>query len=286
MSNIREILTSIKEIILDYVKHRLFPITMLIIVLFFLLVRRLFVLQIIEGDEHVENFIYKTERTLKIEAVRGNIFDRNGKLIAYNELSYSVVYSNDNAVSVRADELGISETELKNDIVHKTIQILEQNGDDLFVDFPIEVMPSGNYNFTISGTSLNNFKRDVFAANSFDELTDERKNATADDIVTFLCNERFEISDKYSKAEKLKILSCRYKLWLNRFQQYMPVTIAYDISEESNAAINEYSDELLGMQVSVKSLRKYNDAEYFAHIIGYTGIISDTELTDLNEKIP
>ena len=37
MSNIREILTSIKEIILDYVKHRLFPITVLIVVLFFLL---------------------------------------------------------------------------------------------------------------------------------------------------------------------------------------------------------------------------------------------------------
>lgn len=286
MSNIREILTSIKEIILDYVKHRLFPITVLIVVLFFLLVRRLFVLQIIEGDEHMENFIYKTERTLTIEAVRGNIFDRNGKLIAYNELSYSVVYSNDNTVSARAAELGISEAELKNDIVHRTIEILEQNGDDLFVDFPIEVMPSGDYGFTISGTSLNNFKRDVFAANSFDELTDERKNATADEIVTFLCNDRFEISDKYSKTEKLKILSCRYKLWLNRFQQYMPVTIAYDISEESNAAINEYSDELLGMQVSVKSLRKYNDAEYFAHIIGYTGIISDTELTDLNEKNP
>lgn len=286
MSNIREILTAIKEIILDYVKHRLFPITVLIIVLFFLLVKRLFVLQIIEGDEHMENFIYKTERTLKIEAVRGNIFDRNGKLIAYNELSYSVVYSNDNAVSVRAKELGISETELKNDILHRTIKILEQNGDALFVDFPIEVTSSGNYGFTISGTSLNNFKRDVFAANSFDELSDERKNATADDIVTFLCDERFEISDKYSKTEKLKILSCRYKLWLNRFQQYMPVTIAYDISEASNAAINEYSDELLGMQVSVKSLRKYNDAIYFAHIIGYTGIISDTELTDLNEKNP
>ena len=55
---IREILHSIKEIILDYVKHRLFPITVLVIVLFFILVRRLFVLQIIEGEEHMENFIY------------------------------------------------------------------------------------------------------------------------------------------------------------------------------------------------------------------------------------
>lgn len=286
MSNLREILTSIKEIILDYVKHRLFPITALIVVLFCLLVRRLFVLQIIEGDEHMKNFIYKTEKTLTIESVRGNIYDRNGRLLAYNELSYSVIYSNDNSVAQRAKELGMTEADLKNQIVYRTIKILEKNGDKLFVDFPIVVSETGSYEFTISDTTLNNFKRDVYAANSFDELPDEKKNATAEDIITFLCDERFEISDVYTKDEKLKILSCRYKLWQNRFQQYMPVTIAYDISEESNAAINEYSDELLGMQVSVKSLRKYNDAEYFAHIIGYIGPISDTELKELNEANP
>lgn len=286
MSNLREILTSIKEIILDYVKHRLFPITALIIVLFCLLVRRLFVLQIIEGDEHLNNFIYKTKKTLTIESVRGSIYDRNGRLLAYNELSYSVIYSNDNSVSQRAKELGMTEADLKNQIVYRTIKILEENGDRLFVDFPIEISETGSYEFTISDTTLNNFKRDVYAANSFDELPDKKKNATAEDIITFLCDERFEISDVYTKDEKLKILSCRYKLWQNRFQQYMPVTIAYDISEESNAAINEYSDELLGMQVSVKSLRKYNDAEYFAHIIGYIGPISDTELKELNEANP
>ncbi|MDE6024427.1 MAG: hypothetical protein K2G45_03135 [Lachnospiraceae bacterium] len=281
---LREILTSIKEIILDFVKHRLFPVTVLVIVMFFILVKRLFALQIVEGQEHMENFIYKTEKTLTIESVRGNIFDRNGKLLAYNELSYSVVYSNNNNVEAKAKELGISESELKNQIVHRTIQILESNNDHLFVDFPIQLTPSGNYEFTISDNQLKTFKKDVYGANTFDSLTDEHKNATADDIMEYLCTKRFEISDKYSKDEQLKILSCRYKLWQNRFQQYMPVTIAYDISEASNAAITEYCDELLGMEVSVKSLRRYNDAKYFAHIIGYIGAISDTELSEYNSK--
>lgn len=284
---LREILTSIKEMILDYVKHRLFPVTVVVIVLFAILIRRLFVLQIIEGEEHMENFIYKSEKTLTIEGVRGNIYDRNGKLIAYNELSYSVVYSNDTGISAKAGALGVSENELKNSILSRTIQILEEHGDSLYVDFPIALTGTDGYKYTVRDSQLKNFLKDVYSVTDFDLLDDEKKNATADDVMAYLTSDKmFNLSDTYSKEEALKIVSCRYKLWLNRYQQYMPVTIAYDISEESNAAITEYSDELLGMDVTVKSLRKYNDAEYYAHIIGYIGAIGSEELQEYNENLP
>ena len=123
---LREILSSIKEIIVDYVKSRLFPVTVVVLVLFSILVHQLFVLQIKEGSEHAENFVYKSKKTLSIDSVRGNIFDCNGKLIAYNELSYSVVFSNDTSQTAKANELNISENELKNQIVYETIQILEK----------------------------------------------------------------------------------------------------------------------------------------------------------------
>ena len=42
---LREILQSIKEIIVDYVKSRLFPVTVVVLVLFSILVHQLFVLQ-------------------------------------------------------------------------------------------------------------------------------------------------------------------------------------------------------------------------------------------------
>ncbi len=282
---IREILHSIKEIILDYVKHRLFPITVLVLVLFFILVRRLFVLQIIEGEEHMENFIYTAEKTLTVESVRGKILDRDGTVLAYNELSYSVVFSNNANTAIKAKELGISENAYKNNVVYRVINILEENGDELLVDFPIEIGNSGEYKFTTSDTQLKNFIKNVYSATSFDALSDEKKNSTAADIVEYLNTELFEIGDEYEADTALKILACRYKLWLNRYQQYVPVTIAYDISEESNAYITEYSDELIGMEISVKSLRKYNDAKYFAHIIGYIGAISDDEMTKYNAEL-
>lgn len=283
---IREILESIKEIILDYVKHRLFPVTVVIIVLFSILINRLFTLQIKEGEEHLNNFIYKSKKTLTIEAVRGNIYDRNGKLLAYNELSYSVTYSNNPGLSIKAEELGISENQLKNQILYDTIQILQTNNDELYLDFPIQIDEKGEYKFTVSDTGLKNFLKNVYSVNSFDDLTDEQKNSTAADVVTYLSEKVFEISSEYSKEDALLILGCRYKLWLNRFQQYLPVTLAYNISEESNAAITEYSDELLGIDITVKSLRKYNDAKYFAHVLGYTGTISAEELERYNASLP
>ena len=123
---LREILQSIKEIIVDYVKSRLFPVTVVVLVLFSILIHQLFVLQIKEGQEHMENFVYKSKKTLTIDSVRGNIFDCNGYLLAYNELSYSVVFSNDTAQTTMAKKLGISENETKNQIVQLET-ILDRN---------------------------------------------------------------------------------------------------------------------------------------------------------------
>lgn len=281
-----EILSSIKEIILDYVKHRLFPVTVVIIVLFSILVHQLFVLQIQEGQEHLDNFTYKSKKTLTIDSVRGNIKDCNGNLLAYNELSYSVVLSNDAAQAPLAKKLDISENELKNQIIFRTIQILKDNGDRLAIDFPIQLNEKDEFEFTIKDQPLKNFFKDVYAKTDFDDLTDEQKNSTAQDIMDYLNNKIFDVSSEYDRASDLQIVACRYKLWMNRYQQYVPVTIAYDICEQSNAAIMEHADELPGISVSVKSLRRYNDSKYFAHIIGYIGAISDEEQKSINATLP
>ena len=283
---LKEMLISLKDVVLEYIKHRLFPVTVFIIVLFCILARRLFVLQIVEGEEHSDNFIYKSEKTLTIDAVRGNIYDVNGKLLAYNELSYSVVFANDPALTALAEKRGVDENVLKDEILKDTILILEKNGDKLTFDFPIEVK-NGKYRFSVSENSKRSFLKDVYAVMDFDELSDEKKNSTAEDVMNFLCGEdMFEIPEDYDIELKYKVCACRYKLWMNRYQQYMPVSIAYDISDKSNAALTERSDELPGISVSVKSLRRYNDSVYFSHIIGYIGSISQDELEEYNAKLP
>ena len=55
-----------------------------------LLIHRIFTLQIVNGESYLENFQLKIKKERSISATRGNIYDRNGKLLAFNELAYSV----------------------------------------------------------------------------------------------------------------------------------------------------------------------------------------------------
>lgn len=284
---VKEFLTFLKEYILERVKHRLFFVSLFFLVLFGILVYRLFDLQIKNGEKYQENFTYKSLKTVSIESSRGNIYDCNGKLLAYNESSYCVSYASDTDLSDAAAEKGITTNELRNEIVYKTILLLEQNGDALSVELPIQQTGTGEMEFTVNGTAKNLFLMNVYSASSYDNLTEEQQNATAKEVFDYMRGENlFNISEDYSDAYTLKILSVRYEIWLNRYQQYMSVTIADDISAESYAAIMENSDELLGMSVNIESHRVYNDAIYFAHIIGYIGNISTDELESYNENLP
>lgn len=281
----KEFFSLIKESIIEHVKHRLFVVTVLFLVLFGILIYRLFDLQIVNGKKYQESFTYKSVKTVAVKATRGNIYDCNGKLLAYNEASYTLSYISGTDLTEAAAAKETTSNELRNDIVYKTILILEQNGDKMSVSLPLKLTSKG-FEFTVSGNTLNTFLMNVYGASSVDSLTEEQASSTADDIFKYMRGkDLFNISETYSDEAALKILAVRYEIWLNRYQQYMSVQLADGISEESYAAIKENSDELLGMEVSVESHRVYNDSVYFAQIIGYIGNISNEELEKYNETL-
>ena len=90
-----------------------------------ILVQRLFYLQIVRGEDYAEDYELQIQKTKETEGTRGNIYDRNGNLLAYNELAYSVTfeYSGD----YKNDEL--------NKIVYTVIQMVESNGASVINDF-------------------------------------------------------------------------------------------------------------------------------------------------------
>lgn len=283
----KELFKAMREYLIEYVSHRLFILSTIIFLLFAILIGRLFTLQIIEGEEHMNNFTYKSKKTLTVEAARGNIYDCKGRLLAYNQLAYSVTFENSTKLSEVAAENGVSENQLKNSIVARTIEILEKNGDSINVDFPIELNKNGKLTYGSSSDSERlHFLAEVYGKSSYEDLTEEQQNMSAQEVFDYLAGEKFfEIDGHYELAEALKILKVRYALWLNRFQQYISVTIAMDISDESVAELNENSVDLMGINVVVDSMRVYNDAEYFAHIIGYIGAISPEEMKEYNEDL-
>ena len=283
MRLLKDLFISLKELTFEYIRSRLFPVTVLLITLFVLLINRLFTLQIEQGEQYSKSFEYKSEKTLTVNSIRGNIYDVNGNLLAYNEISYTLTFGNSTALPDEAKNMGLTENVLKNRIIANTLSILRSNGDDIDTSFRIKD-ENGKYEFNCEGQVLKNFLKDVYAADTVDDLTEEQLNSSAEDVVNYL-KKLFEISSDYDRDTSMKILACRYNLWLNRFQQYVPVEIAHSISEKSRAAITENKDNLLGMDIMVESSRIYNDAKYFSHIIGYVGKASQDDIDYLNEEL-
>ena len=80
----------LKKIFKTIIGSRLLVFMVVAIIMFSLLVQRLFVLQIVKGESYKDNYTLLIERSRDVEATRGNIYDKNGVLLAYNELAYSV----------------------------------------------------------------------------------------------------------------------------------------------------------------------------------------------------
>lgn len=84
----------------------------------------------------------------------------------------------------------------------------------------------------------------------------------------------------------LDIIYVRYNLSVNSYKRYISFTLARNVSEQTMAAILESSSELIGVGIEEEYLRKYNYSKYIAHIIGYTGKVSESELEELKLSNP
>ena len=296
----------IKKNIKDLFSNRIILLGILVFFLLASLVYRLFVLQIVEGAEHEANFRYTVEKTVETSGSRGNIYDCNGNLLAYNQLAYKVTFEkSDKLKSIAAKKSTpdhtVSESEVRNEIIHQLIRLLESNGDSIIYNIPLKADSKGNLKFTESGSALTRFKKDIYGIVNLDKLEDKEKkqaekwlNSTPEEVYEYLrtgkdgppgTGRMFDISDDYSVKETLKIMSIRYDSYMNRYSQTTPITVATNISEESIAEISEYSDDYPGVAIEVDSLRKYNDSIYFSNIVGYTGIISENEMAEYNENL-
>ena len=262
-------------------KSRVFPIVIIYTLLLSVLVHRLFVLQIVNGEEITQESEKKKDKERYVKGTRGSIYDCNGELLAYNELSYSVTIED-------KDELTTNKE--KNAMIYKLLKILKKNDCDVDIDFQIEKNKKGKFVFNVEGNTLLNFKRDAFCLSSVDKLSQKQLDATAEEMFEYLRYEksttspRFEISDEYTEEEALEIMAVRFELLLNRYKKYLPITVASNIDEQTLIAIKENSADLPGVEVTTDTYRKYNDSKYFSHVIGYTGVVNEDEMAKLKEE--
>lgn len=257
-----------------------------------ILIFRLYQLQIIEGKSYEENFELRIKKTLTEKGARGNIYDRNGELLAGNKLVYTVTIE-DNGTYETNRERQLT----MNGEIYRIMKMLEEQGEELANELKIGLGQDGSYRYLAEGTALERFKADIYGKAYIEDMTPEEAGIDADAMIEYLKGEdmyslyseggrpyteeeyaEYGLPGKLTAKEELDIIGVRYMLSLNSYQKYLPVTVARGISEKTATAIMENKAELQGADVSEEWVRVYTGGDAFGHILGYTGVISAEEM--------
>ena len=288
----RNLFENIKEFFQILKKSRLWVLIFAFVIIFSILISRMFQLQIIMGEEYQNDYTYSIVKERTLNSTRGNIYDRNGKLLAYNELAYSITIEDNGSY----DSTSVKNKSL-NAMLAEIITEIEKNGDSITNNFKISYNEDGTYSYNVSGTALKRFLADVYGEISYKnlgydaELGYDLANATPDQVMEYLMTNRnkFGVSEEYDKELAYKIVVIRYAMSEKAYQKYISTTIATEISDESVAYISENMYRLQGVEIIEDTIRRYNNSEYFAAIIGsaeeYEELSADDDRYTLNDVI-
>lgn len=251
------------------------------------LIHKLFVLQIVGGEEAQSKYMQLTEQTITTAGTRGNIYDRNGKLLAYNKLAYSVTIQDIGAYKSEEDQ---------NAMYLRLVRILEKHGESIQGKFEVAIDSSGDMVYTSSSEpARKRFLRDYYGLKSTDDLDapdgKSPSNITARELFqkAYDSGHLNKITDEdghpvtLTDQEALDIINIKYALRLMSFRKYESTVVASQVSDETVADILEHTSELAGVNVEESTIRAYNDSIAFAPVIGYTGKVQEDQLDDLKK---
>ena len=239
---------------MDIINDRYLIMYFCVIVISIVFIITLFNLQIVKGEEYREQSEKRMLRTKTVTAPRGEIYDRNGVILATNKLSYDIML-----YKVRVD------TKQQNDGLLRLVEILNENSDKVYSTFPV--------NDTLDGFNFENEEEEKKWKKEF--KLDE--NLNFDEVIDKYI-EKYELQD-YSKSRQnqIKMIQIKYEANLNGYSLFNSATIAKDISQNSVAKLGEEKYKIYGISIVSVPKRYYPNGTLLSHTIGYVSKISSTE---------
>ncbi len=221
--------------------------------------------QVLNADASGEKAVKAS--TVKVEAARGEIYDRNGKVLVTNKQINSLIFEADFFP-------GQKEMESRIQIIDSLIKLFEERNEEWNDDLPIKIK-GGKAKFVKDKDS------DISYLKSKDFLN-LNEYATAENCLDALIS-RYGL-EKYSKKQARKIASVCYGMKKNLFSSSNPYTFADEVSNELIAAIKENSEFYRGVDVKIVTQREYTDGTIAPHIIGVVGAISAEEYKEKKDE--
>ncbi|MBQ4625635.1 MAG: hypothetical protein IJB45_00100 [Clostridia bacterium] len=218
-------------------------------------------LQIIEGEEYDAASSSVSEKTASISAARGEIVDRDGNPLVYNDQGYSVIF--DYAYFPSAKEQA-----RRNEIIINLIRLFESNSLEWLDKLPLVFDANGTIQFKEESDSL-------IKGMKSEDMLHLNEYATAQDCFDALI-ESYDLQE-FSASDARKIASVCYEMRRIYFRVGNPYTFALDVPEEIISKIKENGHFYQGVDVQVIPVRKYADGDLAPHILGRIGAIDAEE---------
>ena len=262
--------------------------------LFIVIIARLVKLQIIDGQYYFDNYVQKSIKEVNVPAARGNIYDVDGKILAYNELVKNVTIADVDAYP--ANNNGINR---RNRMLLKLALILRKYNCTIDSKYFIEMDKNGNFYYTTTSEK----QHKTFIANIYGRVLadlDAGRNFRYPSDIS--AKEAFEYSKNRYAMNVIKddnsmpliiddrilldMIGIHFTMRLTSYQKYQPTTISTNVSSGCTTEILENKGELMGVDIEETSVRRYNYAIYFAHIIGHVGHTSENRINQLKKENP
>ena len=250
-------------------RSRISFISLAIVIVTIIIVWRLFNMQIINGEEYIKQSNNRISATVTQKAPRGEIMDRNGKVIVSNREGYSVMLQK---VICTNEEL--------NDKLLKIVNVFEKYDNPYIDSLPISQYP---YEYVFSDENANNSTQDE-KEKWFKSKKKLKINMTAQEVMQYYIENSFDVSDKYTDEEKRKIVGIRYDASINGYSISQPFKIAEDVGLDIITELKERQNEFDGIIVTKEYYRNYEQKDIAAHLLGGIGKMNAQEYEELSDK--
>lgn len=245
---------------------RLVLLGIILVVLLALYISTLYQYQIVEGNEYYEastNSIVSEETVI---AARGNILDRYGRLLVSNR--------NCNNLLIDVDELFPNgDDSAANDAILRMCAIVTEHGDSYTDELPITRETPFEYIPNMS--ALQRTRLDAWL-----QANGLSNDASAVEVMARM-RSRYHIDDNYTADEMRTVAGVRYEINIRYVINTSDYVYAEDVSIDTITALMEA--DVPGFSVQVSYIREYN-TQYAAHLLGYTGLMDETEVEKYADK--
>lgn len=226
------------------------------------IVWRLYDMQIINGEGYKNLSDQRISANITQKAPRGEITDRNGKVLVTNRKGYSI----------KLQKTSISDEEF-NAMLLKLFEIFDEDG--LVIEDSLPITAEAPFSYTFADEEE---KTEWFSgAKAIDE------NMSPDELLDYYRN-AYKLPQTLDSAASRRLIGMRYELKKSGFSINYPYVLADDVSATIVSKIKERQNEFEGVTVTQEYFRQYTQGSLAAHVLGRIGKIYSDEYEELKNK--